>query len=489
MSAARRSAGAGHVAMERGEGGQRPRASAARRAGGTIVQEVEHFLRLRGATVALLAVAAALLTANLRAQMPEPAPAPPAAPAAPAAAPAAVPAAAPTAGETPAEAAALDAGHSLTDLRPEDVLEAAKHGAGAGEDTPLPDPAAIVAALDRGRDFLIGSQNADGSWGSWDQPSDEFWSNPYSHKAWIIATTGLVAMSLLEQHDHAPSQAAADRGLQYLLAQGPPQRPSDWDVDNTWGDIYGLDAVTTALGNPRWKDGERGAALRAKAVEYIGQLQQYESPTGGWGYYDFDTKADRPSWATSFETAAGVVGLVQARELGIELPPNVLEAAVKGLEKAHMKNGAYSYSLDPIPHYNLEYINNVKGSLSRIQAGNYALVRAGTKDVSHADLLAGLDLFFEHHRFLDVARQKPVPHEAYYFNSGYFYFFGHFYAARLLDLLTPAERARYSARLAREVVKTQEPDGSMWDYYMNTYGKAYGTAYGVMTLQRTLPER
>ncbi len=57
------------------------------------------------------------------------------------------------------------------------------------------------------------------------------------------------------------------------------------------------------------------------------------------------------------------------------------------------------------------------------------------------------------------------------------------------DVVPPIERARYAARLAREVVKTQEDDGSMWDFYFNTYGPAYGTAFGVMTLTRTLPER
>ena len=71
--------------------------------------------------------------------------------------------------------------------------------------------------------------------------------------------------------------------------------------------------------------------------------------------------------------------------------------------------------------------------------------------VDHDDLLEGLDEFFEHHRFLDVARKKPYPHEAYYANSGYFYFFGHYYAARILELLPVAEKVRYQARLAREV--------------------------------------
>jgi len=382
-----------------------------------------------------------------------------------------------------------DKPRALVDLSPDEVLEAAKHGAGAGENTPLPDTATVVAAIERGTAFLIGSQNEDGSWGSWREPAHEFWSNPYSHKAWILASTGLVVMTLLEQGGNEAALAAADKGLDYMLAEPTPARPSDWDVDNTWGYVYGLDTLTTALGNARFAGTPREAPMRAKCAEYIASLAAYQTPTGGWGYYDFDSLADRPSWATSFETAAALVALARARDLGLALPDGMLAAAIAGLERSRLANGAYAYSFDPVPRYNLEWIDNVKGSLSRIQAGNYALLRAGSKAVSREDILRGLDQLFEHHRFLDIARKKPVPHEAYYLNSGYFYFFGHFYAARLLNELDPAERARYAMRLAREIVKTQETNGSMWDFNFNTYGRAYGTAFGVMTLTATLPER
>ena len=58
----------------------------------------------------------------------------------------------------------------------------------------------------------------------------------------------------------------------------------------------------------------------------------------------------------------------------------------------------------------------------------------------------------------------------------------------MLELLSPAERVRYRSRLAREIIKTQEQDGSMWDYYMNSYHRPYGTAFGMMTLLATLPD-
>lgn len=405
----------------------------------------------------------------------------------------ALPAAPQAAGDAPSQAeleVRTPGGRPLVELKPEEVLDAARAGP-AGEDTPLPDPATIVAALRRGVDWLLAHQNADGSWGGWHEagPWDEFWSNIHTHKAWITATTGLAVMSLLEHPDDDRARAAVLRGLDFLAAEPAPQRPSDWDVDNTWGYVYGLDCLATVLLDGRVKDTPREARLRAKGEEFIEKLAAYQTPSGGWGYYDFDSLAQRPSWATSFQTAAGAVALAQARDAGLPVPGRMLERALEALRRCRLPNGAWSYSVDPVPQLALEWIDNPKGSLARIQACNFAFLRAGASDITRTDVLAGLDEFFRHHRFLDVAYQKPIPHEAFYLNSGYFYFFGHFYAARLLDTLEPAERARYAARLAREVVKRQEPDGSLWDYHMNAYGRPYGTAFGTMTLVRTLPER
>jgi len=381
-------------------------------------------------------------------------------------------------------------GRPLEDLKPEEVLDAARVGA-AGEATPLPDPAAITAALQRGVDWLVAHQNHDGSWGGWQNPGpyDEFWSNINTHKAWIVATTGLAVMSLLEHKDNPAATAAFDKGLQFLVQEPVPKRPSDWDTDNTWGSVYGLDALATVLHDGRIAGKPLEGLVRAKCEAFVEDLGNYQTPSGGWGYYDFESLAKRPSWATSFQTGAALVALVGARDAGIAVPGKVVSRAMDALRRCRLANGAYAYSIDPIPTMGLEWIDNVKGSLSRIQCCNFALLRAGANDVSRQDVLTGLDEFFEDHRFLDVARKKPIPHETYYYNSGYFYFFGHFYAARLLETLQPADRARYAARLAREVVKTLEPDGSMWDYAMNSYGPCYGTAFGTMTLSRTLPER
>jgi len=400
----------------------------------------------------------------------------------------------------PAEMDPVDAARAagvklLVDLRPEDVLEAAKHGP-AGEDTPLPAPEVMSGTIRRGVDFLRQAQQEDGSWGGWNNPApwDEFWSNPYTHKSWIMATTGLVSMALLEEPASAEGDAALRRGVTYILEVEIPKRPSDWDVDNTWGLIYGLQALSEVLARPDRQSVFTGsgdpaafrAALTERCTRFVEELAKYQTPTGGWGYYDFETLAERPSWATSFQTAVGLIALLQGQAVGIEVPQEMIVAARDALLRCRLPNGAYSYSVDAVPYMGMEWIDNVKGSLSRIQVCNLALVLVGEDSVTRRDLRTGLDRFFEHHRFLDVARKKPVPHEAYYLNSGYFYFFGHYYAARILELLDPADQIVYAARLAREVTKTQETDGSMWDYPFNSYDRPYGTAFGVMTLHRTM---
>jgi hypothetical protein len=159
------------------------------------------------------------------------------------------------------------------------------------------------------------------------------------------------------------------------------------------------------------------------------------------------------------------------------------------VQRCRLPNGAYEYDLNPIPRAPAgEHINQIKGSLGRIQVGNWALRQAlGAEVVSDDDLREGLRAFLREHRFLDVARMRPIPHEAFYANAGYFYFFGHFYAAEAIALLPPGEREEWHSRLRPHIVKTQRSDGSACDYLGQTYMVVAGTAYSAMALAAGLP--
>ena len=215
-------------------------------------------------------------------------------------------------------------------------------------------------------------------------------------------------------------------------------------------------------------------------------LARYQSPRGGWGYYANPSAAWRPDWATSFTSAVGVIALVEARAAGLPVEDKRLRAAVVSVEHCRLPNGAFAYSIDAIPrHLRLESINQTKGSLGRIQVCNLALLRAGQK-LPEGALEQGIQKFFKHHKFLDVARNKPIPHEAYYANAAYFYLFGHYYAAQVIERLPDDMRQDAAVALWREVLKCQQKDGSIWDFWIASVTKAYGTAFGIMALGHTL---
>ena len=370
------------------------------------------------------------------------------------------------------------------------VITACMAGSLLAADTPAPPtPEQVQQAIARGTDFLIKSQNPNGSWGGARGSITTFtgpvWSNPETHRSWRVGTTGLCCMALMAVGESPQAMSALDRGIEYMIVNSVVKRPSDWDVDNTWAYIYGLHSLAVAYGHPHFVE------LRPKISPVIGKhlekLAAYQALSGGWAYYEFSSpRKRRPEWSTSFSTAAAVIALQEARRQGFTVDDKMVARAVRGIKRCRLPSGAYTYSIQAIadPRHS-EWIDQVKGSLSRIQVCHEALLQAG-EDISQAALLTGIGHFFREHRFLDAARNRPIPHEAYYLNSGYFYLFGHYYASLVISRLPEADRQKYWPKLQYEVMKTQQKDGSMWDFEMHSYSKPYGIAFGLLTLKRSI---
>jgi hypothetical protein len=352
-------------------------------------------------------------------------------------------------------------------------------------------PEAVEAAIDRGLAFMLATQNKDGSWGGAQNAvytfTGDVWSNPETHRAWKVATTGLGVMTLLQVGDTEEGRAALSRGIDYLCKEAPTiRRPNEWDTMNSWAYIFGLQALAEAYEKAGPDDSEARAKIRNAAEACARNLGRFQSLHGGWGYLEFNVPRTRqPQWGTSFTTASAVVALQEGRRQGFTIDEAVLNRAIRAVEHCKLPNGAYTYHIRPIPNLHSEYIDQVKGSLCRIQVANAALRHSG-KDVPLDELRWGLDQFFEHHRFLEIALNKPIPHENFYYNSGYFYLYGHYYAAMIIRDLPEEDQQKYWPKLRDEVMKIQQADGSMWDYDMHSYHKPYGTSFGLMTLGRSL---
>ncbi len=94
---------------------------------------------------------------------------------------------------------------------------------------------------------------------------------------------------------------------------------------------------------------------------------------------------------------------------------------------------------------------------------------------------------FARNLWLDIGRKRPIPHESHFLVAGYFFFYGHWYAAQCIDELPEDKRQTHRDQMSRIIVDLQEKDGSWWDYPFYDYHPTYGTAMAIMTLRRCLP--
>lgn len=346
----------------------------------------------------------------------------------------------------------------------------------------------IESAIGRGIDFLVEDQNADGSWGSARQTKglNIYAPIPGAHEAFRTAVTALAVSALVESglaDEPGVPADALENGSRYLIENLPEVRRATADaIYNVWTHAYGLRALADLY---PISDPERQAEIKAVAESQIERLVRYESVDGGWGYYDFRIGSARPaSSAISFTTATCLVSLHEAKSvIGSEIPEKVVQRAIDSINRQRKSDGSYLYGeyLKARPLYG---INRPAGSLGRTQACNYALRIWGDETITDEMIEEWLERLGTRNGWLDIGRKRPVPHEAWFQVAGYFFYYGHFYAAHCIELLPESERAENKRLVSDIVLDLQEKDGSWWDFPFYSYHQAYGTSYAVMTLTR-----
>ncbi len=231
-------------------------------------------------------------------------------------------------------------------------------------------------------------------------------------------------------------------------------------------------------------DAERRGRIERMIREQYDWLERYESVDGGWGYYDFRIGAQKPATdSTSFTTGAVLVAFAEARRIGIAPPEKLTKRASDSIVRQCKPDFSYLYG-EYLKWEPMMTINRPGGSLGRSQCCNLALRLWGDKRITEGVLTTWLDRLIARNLWLDIARKRPIPHESHFQVAGYFYYFGHYYAARCIDELRPGERPFYQDHLAHLLLPLQEKDGSWWDYPLYNYHQQYGTAFALMSLKR-----
>jgi hypothetical protein len=346
---------------------------------------------------------------------------------------------------------------------------------------------AVERAVGRGVDFLLGRQNKDGSWGSARRTKglNIYAPVPGAHHAFRSAVTSMCVSALIGSGDERPAvREAVRRGEEWIVADLPKlRRANPTAIYNVWGHAYGMQALArmAARRSPDDPYRDRLLALIDQQIELLGR---YESVDGGWGYYDFRAHTKKPSSRpNSFTTATVLVAFHDARELGRPPPPKLLERAIATVLRQRKPDSTYLYS-GGMRWYPMVPINRPGGSLGRSQACNVALRLWGSSEITDAVLETWLDRLFARSGWLDIGRKRPVPHESWFAVAGYFFYYGHYYAALCIEQLPAERRRRFQDHMAHVLLRLQEKDGSWWDYPFYDYHQPYGTAFALMTLER-----
>ena len=349
-------------------------------------------------------------------------------------------------------------------------------------------PAELDDAIGRGVAFLLGAQRGDGSWGSADNSKggvDIYAPPPGAHHAFRSGVTGLCVAALIESGQATPDvERALERGETWLLERLPRLRRATPDaLYNVWGHAYGIEALALLHGRHDADPG-RQAAIRECIASQVELLDRYESVDGGWGYYDFEIGSRKPAASpNSFTTATVLLALADARDLGVSVPQPLVDRGLAVIRRQAKPDRSYLYG-DYLKYVPAHPVNRPGGSLGRSHACNAALRRFADPDLTDAAIKEWLDRLVARNGWLDLGRKKPIPHESWFAVAGYFFFYGHYYAAECIRALPPAERPALQDSLARILLPLQEPNGCWWDYPFYDYHTQYGTAFAIRTLVR-----
>ena len=352
-------------------------------------------------------------------------------------------------------------------------------------------PEEIRASIERGIQYLLRDQNDDGSWGSATRTKrlNIYAPIPGAHHAFRTGVTSLCVAALVEMQDDRPEVIEAiDKGEAWLIENLPRLRRATGDaIYNVWGHCYAITALVK-LHERHAAEPDRQKELAALIHLQFDKLERYESVDGGWGYYDFRYQTRKPSSSSiSFVNAAVLVAFYEAKQIGIDPPEKIVKRAIASTRRQLLPGFNYLYG-EYLKMQPVRGINRPGGSLGRSQACNLALHLWGGTDVTIEVMDAWQHRLYSRNGWLDIGRKRPVPHESWFQVAGYFYYFGHYYAAKTFELLPPESRAEFRPHMTKLMFERQEKDGSWWDYPLYDYHQPYGTAYVLMILKRCLPD-
>ncbi|WP_337174778.1 prenyltransferase/squalene oxidase repeat-containing protein [Paludisphaera sp.] len=291
-------------------------------------------------------------------------------------------------------------------------------------------------AIQTGLAWLAKSQQPDGSFGS----------GTYRGNIAVTSLAGLAFMAGGSSPGRGPYGAHVDKALAYVMANTSPAGFIAVAAASTHGPMYshGFGALFLAEAYGMTRRPELREKLQ-KAVRLIIDTQNHE---GGWRYQPVRNDADLSV------TICEINALRAARNAGLFIPRETVDACIRYVKQAQNPDGGFRYMLQ-----------NGASAFPRSAAGVVALQSAGIYDDKEvAEGIAYLKQFMR-----EIKLGSRYSH----------YFYGHYYAAQAMWIRGGADWDEWFPAIRDELVSRQSAAG----YWNDNICNEYGTAMALIILQ------
>lgn len=289
---------------------------------------------------------------------------------------------------------------------------------------------ATQAAIDRGLQWLVARQNDNGSFGS---------ANGYSRNAGVTGLIGMAFMSGGSMPGRGPHGETVSRIVQFILKNSQESGLIVTPSAVSHGPMYDHGFATLFLAEVYGMSPE--PELREKLVKAVQRIIESQNKEGGWRYQPVRADADISV------TICQIMALRAARNAGIFVPNETIDACIEYVKRAQNPDGGFMYMLTGGP-----------SQFPRSAAGVVALYSAGIYEGDEIE--KGLE-YLSHHLPKDDA-----------FSRESHYFYGQYYAVQAMWHAGGSHWQKWYPAIHDALLDRQREDGAWADAICNEYGTA-----------------
>nr|WP_240907039.1 prenyltransferase/squalene oxidase repeat-containing protein [Paludisphaera rhizosphaerae] len=291
-------------------------------------------------------------------------------------------------------------------------------------------------AIQNGLAWLARQQQADGSFGS----------GTYRGNIAVTSLSGLAFMAAGSSPGRGPYGAQVDKALSYVMANTSPAGFIAVAAASTHGPMYshgfGALFLAEAYGMTRRPE------IREKLQKAIRLIIDTQNPEGGWRYQPVRADADISV------TICEINALRAARNAGLFIPKETVDACIKYVKQAQNPDGGFRYMLQ-----------GGASAFPRSAAGVVALQSAGVYD--DKEVAEGITYLKQFMR--EIKQGSRYSH----------FFYGHYYAAQAMWIRGGDEWNEWFPAIRNELIHRQSAAG----YWTDSICNEYGTAMALIILQ------